>query len=124
MLRVAWGISAAGIWLVSTLASFPIVLIGTFLRGFGGGIVWVFATQLLLKLVPGDIRGRIFATEYMIFTLLSAIGAAGVGWSLDGLFTMTQVMQLMGVLIFVPALLWSLWTINHARQKTASGMAD
>ncbi|MEM7336412.1 MAG: MFS transporter [Chloroflexota bacterium] len=121
---VAWSISAVGIWLVSTLASFPIVLLGTFLRGFGGGIVWVFATQLLLQLVPGNIRGRIFATEYMIFTLLSAFGAAGVGWSLDGILTMSQVMQIMGGLILIPAILWALWTLYQGRQVPETSMAD
>ena len=108
-----WLISAGGIWIVSTLANFPTVLVGTFFRGFGGGIVWVFTTQLLLQLVPGKIRGRIFATEYMIFTLLSAFGAAIVGRTLDTSFGMVGVMRLMGGLILVPTALWTLWVIYY-----------
>ncbi|MEL6310692.1 MAG: MFS transporter, partial [Chloroflexota bacterium] len=45
-----YGISIAGLLTVAPLTSFPIVLIGAFLRGFGGGIVWVMSTQLLLQL--------------------------------------------------------------------------
>lgn len=120
----AWMVSAAGIWLVSTLASFPTVLIGTFLRGFGGGIVWVFTTQLLLQLVPGKIRGRVFATEYMIFTLFSAFGAYAVGNALDGALDMVQIMRIMGGLVIVPAILWSLWTLYRGRQEPAYAIGD
>ncbi len=117
-IAVGWVIASIGIMLVSTLANFTVVLIGTFLRGFGGGIVWVFGTQLLLQLVPGQIRGRIFATEYMIFTLFSAGGAALVGWLLDGVLELTELMRLMGSVILIPAALWSLWTVYQGR-KTA-----
>ncbi|MFT5194510.1 MAG: MFS family permease [Candidatus Promineifilaceae bacterium] len=110
-IAIAWIISGAGMWIVSTLGSFPLVLFGTFLRGFGGGIIWVFSTQLLLQSVDGEVRGRIFATEYMIFTLLSAAGAAAVGWALDGSLEITTVMRIMGSLVFVPAILWTLWIL-------------
>ena len=102
-------------FLVATFISFPVVLVGTFLRGFGGGIVWVFGTQLLLQLVPGEVRGRIFATEYMIFTLLAAFGAAGVGWALDGVLELTSVIHIMGVGVLVPTALWLLWTVVQKR---------
>ena len=120
---VGWIISAVGIWIVSTLANFPTVLVGTFLRGFGGGIVWVFTTQLLLQLVPGNMRGRIFATEYMFFTLLSASGAAVVGRLLDTSFGMVGVMRLMGSLVFVPTILWTLWVIYYNPQPVLEDVA-
>ncbi|MEM8860484.1 MAG: MFS transporter [Chloroflexota bacterium] len=108
-IAVAWLISGTGMWIVSTLASFPIALLGTLFRGIGGGIVWVFSTQLLLQLVPGEVRGRIFATEYMIFTLLSAIGAAVIGWVLDSPLDISIIMRVMGSLTLIPAVLWALW---------------
>ncbi len=110
-ITISWLIASVGIFIVSTLASFPLILLGTFLRGFGGGIVWVFSTQLLLQLVPGEIRGRIFATEYMMFALFSALGATGVGWALDGGFDIITLMRVMGGLVIVPAVLWTVWTV-------------
>lgn len=120
-ITIGWLIASVGILIVATLASFPLVLLGTFLRGFGGGIVWVFSTQLLLQLVPGEIRGRIFATEYMMFTLFSAIGAAAVGWALDGIFDMPSLMRLMGLLVIVPAVLWSAWTLVLRKRPVFEG---
>ena len=59
-ITISYGISAIGVWMTATLSSFSIVLIGTILRGLGGAIGWVFSTQLLLQLLPDQIRGRGF----------------------------------------------------------------
>ncbi|MEM7034265.1 MAG: MFS transporter [Chloroflexota bacterium] len=115
-ITISWLIASVGIVIVSTLASFPVVLLGTFLRGFGGGVVWVFSTQLLLQLVPEEIRGRVFATEYMMFTLFSAIGAAAVGWALDGIFDLAILMRVMGGLVIVPAILWIVWSLRQTKK--------
>ena len=116
-IAAGWVIASIGLFILSSLSSFPVVLFGTFLRGFGGGIVWVFATQLLLQLVPGQVRGRIFATEYMIFTLLSAFGAAGTGWALDGIFDIVTLTRIMGAAILVPTALWAVWTVIQGRDS-------
>lgn len=75
--------SALGLVLVATLVSFPVVLIGTLLHGVGAGVIWVFSTQLLLQLVPNEVQGRVFSTEFMMVTLMNAIaaGAAGRCWT-------------------------------------------
>ncbi len=65
------------------------MLLGTALRGVGGGIIWVFSTQLLLQLVPGNVRGRVFATEFAFFNLLSALSSAAVGAALDSSFSVS-----------------------------------
>ncbi|MCB0036887.1 MAG: MFS transporter, partial [Anaerolineales bacterium] len=112
-LRMAIGIgyliSFVGLLIVSPLLNFPLVLVGTILRGVGGGIVWVFSTQLLLQLVPNTVRGRVFATEFMIFTLLSAAGAAAVGGAVDTGYTISTIVSTMSVLTVIPAVLWGLW---------------
>lgn len=119
-IAIAWIISGIGMWIVSTLGSFPMVLFGTFLRGFGGGIIWVFSTQLLLQNVDSELRGRVFASEYMVFTLLSAIGAGTVGWALDGSLAIETVMRIMGTLVFIPAVLWSIWIFIQAPKQLES----
>lgn len=118
---VGWIIGGLGMWIAASLISFPIVLVGTFLRGVGGGIVWVYSTQLLLQKVAGDVRGRVFATEYMIFTLLSAIGAALIGWLLDGFVDIPTMLRILGTAILIPAGLWAIWTMLQGPTKIETG---
>jgi MFS family permease len=100
---------ALGLALCALLISFTFTLLGTFLQGLGGGIIWVFSTQLLLHLVPGEVRGRVFGTELAMFTLVSAGGAALVGSLLDTPLGISGVTWGMAVLTLVPGLLWLAW---------------
>ena len=100
---------AVGYVITAPLFNFPSILLGTFVRGFGGGIVWVFSTQLLLQLLPNHIRGRIFATEFAFFMLAGAIGATFVGGLLDSPLGISGVIWTLSALIVIPAGLWMLW---------------
>jgi predicted MFS family arabinose efflux permease len=83
---------------------------GTFVRGIGGGIGWVFSTQLLLQLLPNRVRGRVFSSEFALFTLANAAGAVAGGWALDkAALSLPGILWWMGGLILLPGLLWSLW---------------
>ena len=112
-LRIAIALSflmtAMGVAIAATLSNFGTVLTGILLRGVGGGIIWVFSTQLLMELVPNHIQGRVFATEFALFTLAGAISAAMGGWSIDyppvGL---GGTLWWMACLCLVPAILWGL----------------
>jgi len=124
-LRIAIGVSYAvaslGLALMATLASFGIVLVGTSLRGIGGGIGWVFATQLLLQLVPDHVRGRVFATEFAFFSLASATGSAAGGWMLDNTaLGISGMLWLMAALVLVPGVLWALWNILWRPAETVA----
>ena len=110
-LRVAVGlgyfVAAAGVALVAPMVGLVLVLVGMFLRGFGGGVIWVFSTQLLLQLVPDQVRGRVFATEFALFTLANAVSAAVVGYLLDNTSLGLQgVMWVMALLGIVPGAVW------------------
>ncbi|MDX1688721.1 MAG: MFS transporter [Candidatus Promineifilaceae bacterium] len=113
-LRVAivagYAITAAGLAIIGTLSSFGLVLLGTFLRGFGNGIGWVLSTQLLLQLLPDRVRGRVFSTEFAMFTLGNAAGAAVGGWAVDNpALDVSNLLWLMAALTLVPGILWALW---------------
>lgn len=122
-LRVAlafgYVVTAAGLAIMATLASFPVLLIGTFLRGFGNGIGWVFSTQLLLQLLPDRVRGRVFSTEFAMFTLMNATGAAAGGWTLDNVPIGTTLAVMAG-LTLIPGVLWALWLL--LRQEPQAGL--
>ena len=101
---VAMGV---GLVIISTLASFGAVLIGTLIRATGGGTLWVFSTQLLLQKLPEQIRGRVFSAEYAFLTLAMATSAGLSGWALDQATTaIPGLLRLMSLLILVPGLLW------------------
>jgi MFS family permease len=116
-IAVGYLIGGIGLLITAPLSSFGMVLLGTALRSFGGGLVWVFSTQLLLQGVPGPIRGRIFATEFMFFYLGSAIASTVVGGALDVL-SISGVIWWMAGLSLLPVLLWSGWLVRSSDKAT------
>ena len=110
-LTLSYFIGALGLAVTAPLASFGLVLFGTFLRGFGGGINWMFSTQLLLENTQDRVRGRVFSTEFAMFTLASAISAWVGGWALDhsGL-GISGLLWLIAILLIIPGILWMMWT--------------
>ncbi len=96
----------AALALAAPLASFALVLAGSTLRGVGGGLVWVFSTQLLLETVPEELRGRVIATEHAALTLLGAAGSAGVGAVLEWA-SIPAALWAMAALIVAPTLHWA-----------------
>ncbi len=116
-------ISVVGLVMIAPLANFPMVLVGSVLRGIGGGIGWVLSTQLLLQLLPDQVRGRVFSTEFALFSLMNAIAAAVAGWMLDAEISIASIVILMAVLTIVPAVLWGLWIVfgTHAQPVDSDG---
>jgi len=125
---LAYGLSALGMtviaaqlgWGGSRLAvatGFAVVLVGAFTQAVGGGINWVFSTQLLLQALPDRVRGRVFSTEFAMFTLANAISAAVGGWALDtaGL-SLSETLWAVAALVLVPGTLWTLWTLRLHRR--------
>ena len=105
----AYLVSIAGLAVVATMSNFGVVLLGIFLRGLGGGTIWVFSTQLLLEALPEEVRGRVFATEFAIFSVLSAIGVWFTGALLDAGSGAAEITLWMAGLMSLPAILWTLW---------------
>jgi MFS family permease len=120
-IMASFAIAAIGMFLaapmVTTGYSFALFLLGLFIRGFGGGTVWVFASQLALQSVADKVRGRVFATEFALFSLTSAIAAASAGWALEqpniGYIGIVWVLP---VLTLLPALWWA-FLLTKAQRK-------
>nr|WP_290668454.1 MFS transporter [Ardenticatena sp.] len=113
---VSYLFSAIGLLLIAPLGAFWGVLIGMLLRGVGGGIGWVFSTQLLLDLLPDRVRGRVFSSEFAMFTLANAISAALVGHALDLAISLSLLVLIMAILSFVSALVWGGWLLVVQRR--------
>lgn len=110
-------ISIVGLLLVAPLTNFPIVLLGAFLRGLGGGLIWVMSTQLLLQLVPLDVRGRVFSSEFAMSTLGAAIAAGSVGGMLDSNISLSTLIIGLAVIVIIPLALWTWWTFFGTHKK-------
>ena len=121
---VGYALAIAGVALTALLISFGWVLAGIALRGIGGGIVWVFSTQLLLQLVPGQVRGRIFATEFAFFTLASAFGSAAAGWTLESFLGLQGSLWLMAAVTAIPMVLWMAWIKLHQATQTETPLPE
>ncbi len=122
---IAWSylITALGLGISAPLTSFNSVLFGSFFRTVGSGVNWVFSSQLLLLLLPDKIRGRVFSTEFAIFTLANALGAVASGWILDRTAqNISGLIWWMSILILFPGGLWTLWI--NSRFKTFRAQPD
>ena len=105
-------LSSLGLLITAPLLNFETVLVGILLRGIGGGMLWVFSTQLLLQSVPDLFRGRVFSTEFATFTLLSAAGVSLVGLGLDSSLGLSGVLWWITALSVIPSVLWGLWLMT------------
>jgi MFS family permease len=109
-ISVAYLLIAVGLAVVAPLAAFWMVLLGIFLRGLGGGVNWVFSTQLLLQGVPDEVRGRVFSTDFAVFTLAVATSTAIGGWVMDHAgIGHSGLIWCLAVLILIPGGLWTAW---------------
>ena len=110
-ITISYLLGVIGLAVTAPLAGFSLVLLGIFIRMLGGGINWTFSTQLLLEWVPDKVRGRVFSSEFAMFTLANAISSATGGWLLDNTnLGIEGIMWWMAGLMVVPGILWYIWT--------------
>jgi MFS family permease len=84
---------------------------------FGGSILWVFSTVLLQLEVPDRFRGRVFATELALVTLMSSASSYWTGRQLDRAGWSPRSLSFwLGLMFCVPGVLW---LIIQARWKEA-----
>jgi len=106
----AYAMVVVGMAVSAPLVSFGLLLFGILLRAIGGGINWVFSTQLLMMALPGGVRGRVFGTEFAVFTLAEAISVAIGGWALDhsGL-SLSSLIAVVAAIPLIPGVTWAWW---------------
>ena len=77
------------------------------LAHFGGAILWVFSTVLLQLEVPDRFRGRVFAAELALVTLLSSASSYWTGYQLDKAgWSPRRMAFALGLMFCVPGALW------------------
>jgi MFS family permease len=74
---------------------------------FGGSILWVFSTVLLQMEVPDRFRGRVFAAELALVTLMSSASSYWTGRQLDHAGWSPRALAFaLGAMFCVPGVLW------------------
>ena len=74
---------------------------------FGGSILWVFSTVLLQLEVPDRFRGRVFAAELALVTLITSVSSYWTGYELDRIGRSPRVLSFaLGAMFCAPGVLW------------------
>jgi hypothetical protein len=77
------------------------------LAHFGGSVLWVFSTVLLQIEVPDRFRGRVFAAELALVTLMSSASSYWTGYELDHAgWSPRRLAFALGLMFCVPGVLW------------------
>ena len=80
------------------------------LAHFGGSILWVFSTVLLQLEVPDRFRGRVFAAELALVTLVTSLSSYFTANALDRHGWSPRALSFtLGALFLVPGILWLLF---------------
>lgn len=77
------------------------------LAHLGGATVWVFSTVRLQALTPTAIRGRVFAAEQAIWTLIMAGSTWTIGYLVDEeIMSLSRLTTGLGYVLAIPGLAW------------------
>jgi MFS family permease len=90
----------------------PCVLIGH----IGGAIQWVFSTTLLQQLVPDSYRGRVFAAEMALLTLILSLSTYFTGLGLDNGVDPRLITMRLALLFLLPGTFWIVYLRMNRRQ--------
>lgn len=109
----------------------PLAAVCVLFAHFGGSVLWVFSTVLLQMEVPDRFRGRVFAAELALVTLLSSLSSYWTGRQIDHAGWSPRELSLaLGLLFFIPGTLWmivqSRWrdTPPHALEHADATMSS
>jgi MFS family permease len=93
--------------LLAWAPNLPVAALCVLCAHFGGSILWVFSTVLLQMEVPDKFRGRVFAAELALVTLVSSISSYATAYALDHAQWSPRALSfVLGCLFVVPGVLW------------------
>jgi MFS family permease len=94
---------------LSAAPSLPVAALAVLLAHFGGSILWVFSTVLLQMEVPDQFRGRVFAAELALVTLVTSLSSYFTAYGLDHAGWSPRALSFtLGAMFCVPGMIWLL----------------
>lgn len=77
-------------------------------------VLWVFSSTLLQISVPDTYRGRVFAADFAVLTVIMALSTFVAGWGMDQMGLSPRMMTtLLGGVLFLPALFWLIPSVRR-----------
>jgi hypothetical protein len=80
----------------------------------------VFSSALLQLRVEEQFRGRVFAVEMAMLTLIMSLSTLATGQALDAGFSPRSIVVVLALLFMVPGSLWWLYLTRLHRENTDS----
>jgi hypothetical protein len=91
----------------------------------GGATEWVYSSALIQMQVPDRLLGRVFAIEYVAFTLMTSLSSFVVGKAHDlGIGARTLALALAAVFVLASTPLWALWRNDISEASEYAEAAD
>jgi drug/metabolite transporter (DMT)-like permease len=91
-------------------STLPLAATCVLLAHVGGSILWVFSTVLLQLEVPDRFRGRVFAAELALVTLVTSLSSYLTAYGLDRRGWSPRMLSFtLGAMFLVPGSLWLLF---------------
>jgi MFS family permease len=101
-----------------------LMLILVFLAHAASGANWVMSTVLLQRRAPDHYRGRVFSTEWLVFTLSQSGSVMLASWLLDmDWLTLPQAIAGFSALLMVTGIIWML-IMGRAEQTYQHGKVN
>jgi len=124
MISVAFGISASFHLAFAYMPTLWLAAAALCVATMAANVLWVFSSTLLQLSVPNAYQGRVFATDFALFTVVMSVSTFVTGWSLDhSAATPRTLAAILGGLLFLPGLLWLPTTVRQSSAFSASSAA-
>lgn len=114
---IAFFISSAAYLLFSQAPNIVLASLCVFIGHIGGSIQWVFSTTLLHRSVDAGFRGRTFATEMALLTLVLSFSTWLTGVALDNGTNPRTIVIVLALLFWLPGSSWLLYHFRLSRKQ-------
>ena len=111
---------AVGYLALGLATSFTLVLLLLVFAHAGGGANWVLSTYGLQRVVPDELRGRVFSADYTIATLVIAVSQVAFGLLSDHVAA-RELLVAAGAVVLLYAALW--WVATRGTRTAAAAAA-
>lgn len=102
---------------VGLTTSLAIMLLFVFIAHAASGANWVMSTVLLQRRTPDTFRGRVFSTEWLLFTLAQSASVLTASWILEnGWLSIQQAMVVFALGLSVVGMIWH-FTITQQEES-------
>lgn len=110
--------------IVGATNSLLVMLLFVFIAHAASGANWVMSTVLLQRRTPDTFRGRVFSTEWLLFTLAQSVSVVAASWILENdWLSIQQTIMVFALLLSVTGIVWH-FTVTQNEQDYQTNRQD